>query len=301
MPYHRIKITRLSEYKNISNLLLNHRQSGVTLVELMLGIAIGLMIVAVATIALITSRGITSTVSEVASMQQQASYAFRVIGQQIRQAGSIELNLNPNIANLPASETNFAMTPVAFDAPDPSNKRPPFVRAINTLTGTSAPLSFTVGYQNYTEIVTHNSTTATSSLLRDCLGQNSALSTNGSLENTPILRSKFERDNEKNELQCSGAGNSGKQAIIGNVTDMQLRYAAQIPGSTNTKYQLANPAPSNWDNIYAIEVCLELTGTESIPTSNATYKNCSGIDTPYGDRLKMIFKNLYQIRSQGQV
>ncbi len=272
-------------------------QQGMTLIELMVGIAIGLMVVAVALGALMVSRGVTGTVSEATSMQQQAAYAFRVIGQQIRQAGSMELNLNPNIAGTPAPGTDAAMTPVAFDAPDPSGARPPFVRASSTLTSAATPLSFTVGYQNYTEMTVKDGQT---SLLRDCLGQNPALGT-GSLTATPVLTSKFEHDAAQNALVCTGAGSSGKQAIIGNVTNMQIRYVEQASGTTTLKYLPPSPPPSNWNNIYAIEVCLELTGTEVVPTAGATYKDCSGTDTSYGDRLKMVFRNVYQIRSQGQV
>ena len=273
-------------------------QHGITLIELMVGIAIGLLVVAVAMGALMASRGISGTVSEATSMQQQAAYAFRVIGQQIRQAGSLELNLNPSIALVPASGANPAMSPVAFDAPDPTGARPPFVRASSTLTGGTTPLSFTTGYQNYTEATVAASDT---SLLRDCVGQNPALAASGSLGATPVLTSKFERDATKNELVCTGAGSSGKQPIIGNVTDMQVRYLEQATGTTSIKYLPSNPLPSNWNNIYAVEVCLELTGTEPISTPGATYNNCSGNPTPYGDRLKMVFRNVFQIRSQGQV
>ena len=282
------------------NRIRSHQQ-GLSLIELMVGIAIGLMVVVVAMVALMTSRGITGTVTDATSMQQQASYAFRVIGQQIRQAGSIELSLTPSISTTSTSDTNAAMAPVAFDPPDPTNARPPFVRADHTITGTSTPLSFTAGHQNYTESIISGATTTTSSLLRDCLGQNGALSTGGSLEKTPVISSKFERDTAKNELQCSGAGSSGKQTIIGNVTDMSIRYVEQSPKSTDLKYLTPNLTPNDWSSIYAIEVCLELTGNDAIPTSNATYINCSGIETAYGDRLKMVFKNLYQIRSQGQI
>lgn len=274
------------------------QQRGVTLIELMVGIAIGLMVVAVAMGALMASRGISGTVSEATSLQQQAAYAFRMIGQQIRQAGSIELNLNPSIVLAPTSGANAAMSPVAFDAPDPTGARPPFVRASSTLAGSATPLSFTVGYQNYTEATVAVSDT---SLLRDCLGQNPALSTGGSLGATPVLTSKFERDATKNELACTGAGGGGKQPLIGNVTDMQVRYVEQAAGTTTLKYLPSSPVPSSFNNIYAIEVCLELTGTETVSTSGATYKNCSGADTSYGDRLKMVFRSVYQIRSQGQV
>ena len=70
-----------------------NKQSGVTLIELMVGIAIGLLTIAVAMGAIMVSRGVSGTISDATQIQQQASYAFRVIGQQLRQAASIKLNL----------------------------------------------------------------------------------------------------------------------------------------------------------------------------------------------------------------
>ncbi|WP_422847350.1 prepilin-type N-terminal cleavage/methylation domain-containing protein [Acidovorax sp. M14] len=284
------------------------RQHGVTLVELMVGIAIGLMVVAVALGALMASRGISGTVSEATSLQQQASYAFRVIGQQIRQAGSLELSLTPSIAPA-ASDAVAAMTAVAFDPPDPTGTRPPFSRASSTLVADTTP-SFTVGYQNYTETVTPPAPASTpilSSLLRDCLGQNPALAASGSVGATPILSSKFQRNASTKELECVGAGGVS-QPIIGNLTDFQVRYVQQAPNTTNLQYLAASgvianaaSATATWTNVYAVEVCLELTGTEPAPTAGATYTNCSGTSTSYGDRLKMVFRNIYQIRSQGQI
>jgi type IV pilus assembly protein PilW len=274
-----------------------------TLIELMVGIAIGLLVVAVALGALMVSRGISGTVSEATLMQQQAAYAFRVIGQQIRQAGGLELSLDPSIAVTPASGTNIAMSPVAFDSPDPTGTRPPFSRASSTLAGVATPLSFKLGYQNYTEkIVQPASTPITSSLLRDCLGQNGAIASGGSLGVTPVLTSQFQRNTSTNELTCSGASGAS-QAIIGNVTDMQVRYIRQAAGTTNLQYRSAADAATdaNWNSVYAMEVCLELTGTENTPTPGATYLNCSGTATTYGNRLKLVFRNVYQIRSQGQV
>ena len=64
-------------------------QRGVTLIELMVGITIGLLTVAVAMGALMVSRGISGTVSDASTIQQQAAYAMRVIGLQLRQAGSL--------------------------------------------------------------------------------------------------------------------------------------------------------------------------------------------------------------------
>ena len=123
------------------------------------------------------------------------------------------------------------------------------------------------------------------------------MAASGTVAATPVLTSRFER-NASNELVCEGAGGGGAQAVVGNVTDMRVKYIGQAPGTTNLQYHPSTYA-GPWSNIYAIEVCLELTGTEATPTSGQTYKNCSDNDTPYGDRLKMVFRNVFQIRSQG--
>ncbi len=271
------------------------RQQGVTLIELMVGIAIGLMVVAVALGALMASRGITGTVSEATALQQQAAYAFRVIGQQIRQAGSIELNLNPSIVLTPASGANAAMSPVAFDAPRPCT--PALRRASGTINGVTTPLQ---RHRGLPEL--HRS-----HMLSDPTHIHAARLPGAK----PCTRRQRQPGRpcayQQVRAQCRqertgvhyGAGGSDKQALIGNVTDMQVRYVEQAPGTTTLKYLPSSPLPSNWSNIYAIEVCLELTGTEPVPTSGATYKNCSGTDTSYGDRLKMVFRNVFQLRSQG--
>lgn len=59
-------------------------QRGMTLIELMVGLAIGLLTISVALGALMVSRGVSGTVTDASQLQQQASYAFRVMGQQIR-------------------------------------------------------------------------------------------------------------------------------------------------------------------------------------------------------------------------
>jgi len=276
-------------------------QKGMTLIELMVGVAIGLLVIAVAMGAMMASRGITSTVSDATSLQRQAAYAFRVMGQQIKQAGSLELSLDPNLAGLAASSSNAAMTPVAFDPPDPSGSRPAFDRATSTIAGASSPVSLTVGYQNYEEITTASATNPTS-LLRDCLGQNPAIGAGGSLSTTPVISSQFQRNTSTNELTCIGSGAGTAQPIIGNVTDFQVRYITQAPNTTNMQYQASASTVGDWSSVYAVDVCIELTGSEMTPTdTGTTYKNCSGTDTAYGNRLKMVFHNVYQIRSQSRI
>mgnify|MGYP002145104645 CR=1 FL=1 len=86
------------------------RQSGVTLIELMVGLAIGLLVVAVAMGALMVSRGISGTVSDASGIQQQGAYILRVVSQQLRQTGSLYLNPDPVGGN-----STDVLSPVAFE------------------------------------------------------------------------------------------------------------------------------------------------------------------------------------------
>ena len=79
---------------------------------------------------------------------------------------------------------------------------------------------------------------------------------------------------------------------------MQVRYLEQANNSANMQYRTADGI-SNWNHIYAVEICLELSGTDNISTPDAQYINCNGTSASYGNHMKMIFRNTYQVRSQG--
>ena len=150
-------------------------QRGVTLIELMVGITIGLLTIAVAMGALMVSRGVSGTVSDASLIQQQASYAMRVIGQQLRQAGSLRLNLDPGTAT---TESSY-LIPAAFEAQiAASGSDPGFNPVTQTIVGKQSPgtdeYTLSVGYRNYTEPVFTSASEI--SLHRNCLGENGTTS-----------------------------------------------------------------------------------------------------------------------------
>jgi type IV pilus assembly protein PilW len=268
-----------------------NRQSGVTLIELMVGIAIGLLTIAVAIGALMVSRGISGTVTDASQIQQQASYAFRVIGQQLRQAASIRLNL---AAQKPPGTPIEASDVVAF-SPDIT---------ITPVSGKESPTTgeyaLSVAYQNYTE----PSFTAASdvSLFRDCLGSNPS---------TTVVMSQFVLEND--ELRCAGSNNV-PQSILRNVAEFQVRYLIQTGGNSgipSVQYVDAT-AVTDWTGVFGVEVCMVLFGDEriSIP-DDSTYNGCNTAAGPVNmsntgtlaanrkNRLHMPFRNVYQLRSQG--
>lgn len=275
-------------------------QHGVTLIELMVGIAIGLLVIAVAMAALMVSRGVSGTVSDASNIQQQAAYAMRVISLQLRQAGSLRLNLDPGTTAVSESY----LVPVAFETVVPPASSPfeSFDPAANTLGGTATPVALTVGYRRYTEPVFTNA--AEQALSRNCLGGPADGSTDARLESTFQLTG--------NELQCNGNG-AGAQPIVQNVANFQVRYLLQdnltTPGSPTIRFVDASGV-ANWAQVQAVEVCLVIYGIESIDLpAGSNYTDCDGatavdMSTLAGARARrmhMVFRNVYQLRSQGLI
>lgn len=292
-------------------------QRGITLVELMVGVAIGLMVVAVAGGALMVSRSTSGTVSDASQLQQQAGYAFRVIGQQLRQSGSLYLNLNAT-KNASTDIDRYAL-PVAFEAKATSSEAGrTFSPATDTINGTDTTL--TLGYRRYKEPVYPLSDTslATQSLSRDCQGGPQDLDTT---DNNSFMRISSAFALNANNLVCTGTSGT-TQPVIGNVANFRIRYLRMTDiasGAPKIQYVNAAGVGTNWGQITGVEVCLVLYGTERINLTTASYTDCDGttsvnytsadatdmsgsaIGADRAQRLHMVFRSVYQLRSQGLI
>lgn len=260
------------------------RQQGVTLIELMVGILIGLMVVAVAGVALMASRGISGTVRDASDIQQQAAYVMRVIGQQARQAGALHLNLTPD----GLAEDVMGAVQVEFVG-----------LGHDELPITDDGTSVTIQYTDYEVPVFTQATKL--SLSRNCLGMDGG--------GHPV-KNVFKFDITDHVLRC-GSDGAGLQPIIGNVANFQLRYLVQdnraSPGSPTIAYIDTVGSVSDWRTVQGVEVCLVLFGTEAISLpAGSSYTDCdhSSIDMTSltGERAKrmhLVFRNVFQLRSQG--
>lgn len=260
----------------------------------MVGITIGLLTVTVALGSLMVSRGISGTVSDASNMQQQSAYVFRVIGQQLRQAGSLYLNLAPKN---PAGGAIDEFADVGFELKakgfDPRN---------DTIQGNDDPgdkeFKLSVGYRNYTEPL-FTSTTA-KSLQRNCLGEDGTAT---------LVQSQFALDTKDHVLRCAGTATA--QPIAENVANFVVRYMRQTattPGTPLIQYVSASDVDGNWRQVQGAEVCLVLFSAEPIDMpAGSSYIDCDGttevdMTTLTGVRAKrmhMVFRNVYQLRSQG--
>ncbi|GAB2489257.1 hypothetical protein GCM10027082_45350 [Comamonas humi] len=280
------------------------REHGVSLVELMVGIAIGLLVVAVAGGALMASRSVSGTVSDASQLQQDAAYAFRVIGQQLRQAGSLYLNPSAQGTDplLNGGKSIDVAEPVAFEvsvqAKAGSGK--PFNPKTHTISGSDD--SLTLGYRRYKEPVF--TADAPQSQARNCLG-------GPGTANTDLRVESIFRFNGTS-LSCGGNDTANRlQPIIQNVANFRVRYLRQTAPHSSPQLQYVDAASigSNWTQVFGIEVCLELYGNEPIDMPRgSTYTNCDGtavdlaaLTAPRTRRMHLVFRNVYQLRSQGLI
>lgn len=256
------------------------------MIELLVGLTIGLMTIAVAIGTLMISRQVSGAVSEASQLQQQAAQAFRTIGQQARQAGSLRLNL---AYAKDSSATVDLADPVAFEV----------ATGVTSVSDRRAPSAtkeqLALAYQNYTENLVGSNTAQ--SQFRDCLGQAGGES---------VIRSSFWLEKaagaSNGELMCQGSTGT-PQPVIENVADFRVRFLEQAGsfGSPTMRYRTADTlAATDWPHVHAIEVCLEMEGNENLPASTAQYLNCANQSVARGNRLRMVLRNTYQIRSQGR-
>ena len=268
-------------------------QRGVTLIELLVGLVIGLLVVAAAMGTMMVSRGISGTVSDASNIQQQAAYAMRTIGLQLRQAGSLRLDLNPTGAT-----EDLAGAVVKFEHQSDETKN--IISGIDAPTG--AEFKFTTGYRNYKEAL--HSETDDASQARDCLGQQPS---------ETLIENNFVLKTATNELYCAGS-NKSAQPVVEKVANFQVRYLVQEnpAGDPQIKYATASAVGAKWGSVQAVEVCLVLYGNEPIdmPTDgSSTYTDCDGttkvdmtkLTGERARRMHLTFRNVFQLRSQGLI
>lgn len=254
-------------------------QAGLTLIELMIGLAVGLLVVAVATVSLLGSRSVTGAVSDISGIQQQAAYVMRTFGTQLRQAGSLYLDLG-----LDADGEGEITSATAFQLRGSTDT------AIAENNG-----SVTIRFTGYEEPTFTNA----GPISRNCLGSPGSIpaGTTASIESIFTLNGT--------DLRCND------QPIAQNVAAFQVRYLLQGTDQDDPTMLYTNSAGvADWNRVQGVEVCLVLFGTERIdvPAGGVSYTGCDGnavdITALTGNRtnrMHYVFRNVFQLRSQGLI
>lgn len=250
-----------------SNFLPPTQQRGVSLIELMVGITIGMLVVLAATGTIVLNRVSSTTISDTASVAQQASLVMRQIGFAVRQAGAFEpVPADPTAA--PASQV-FHLAALGTPAP-------------NVLSGIDGPSGaadeFTAWFTNRGNAVT-----------RDCLGNAAAVGAN--IPNRFFLVGT--------DLRCEGVAGNPPQPIARNVEDFQVRYLTQAGAGWIWQTATQVAAAGAWNNVVALEVCVQLRGDVNHGAALVgNYTNCAGVITPQSNFYRVALRQVFQLRNR---
>lgn len=281
-------------------------QRGLSLMELMIGITIGLLVVVAALGSLSFTQVTATSVGDSARLQQKANNAFRSMGFQARQAGGIEFESSPG--------TGLLLFSTKFDGFGGTGGLSAPIVVTGVDGGGSASDALRISYQD-------------NGVTRDCQG-NLAVATAGiRVDNEFYLGTGV----NAGKLMCRGANDFSPlvagQAIIDGVEDFQVTYnvrtvttrsvsavlggaagaasAARVPDVANYQQYTAASAPFNpalvpVGNVplgWSVTVCLQLRGdVVTDAPRGSSIAGCSGPVAADG-RIRRVYRNTFGLRA----
>ena len=237
---------------------LKHLQHGVSLVELLVGLTIGLLIVVAAMGNLVATQMGSGAVADSARLQQRADSIFRQLGYHIQQAGAI--NLDTSTTDL--TKVSFSTAYTGFDPADP---------ALTALAGQVLSVHGSEGTGVAPDILRISYQDSGAATALDCLGNRPAAA------QTRIRMDHTFSVNAAGQLICKGADSSkSSEAIADGVVDFQVTYGVQSTVAGALQYQFFTADQiTNWTNIQAVTICMELIGElGGQPQTSATITRC---------------------------
>lgn len=237
---------------------------GVTLIELLASMTLGLLVILAAVGTLVVARGASASVGDISQLQQQASYALRVIGLQLRQAGAIDpaMDAATQLFSFASTYTGYGATFAAVHGSDD-------VQGARLSTSTTvAPLL--PNTQN-----------------RDCIGNRP---TTDKIEATFWL--------EKGELRCAPTP-STVQSLIQNVAGFQVNYRVLNGADSQVLNAKQVEAAQLWASVKAVEICLDMQGTEKMPDAGSSYPDCQGVPRLRNGFVHLVYRNVFDLRVAG--
>lgn len=270
-------------------------QTGLSLIELMVAITLGLMITTSLGYILMGSRSTYRTQDASARVQDTGRFALEFIGRQLRSAGRVDItplasDSRSNLLNLPEgwvpiSGTNGAVAGEGVVAVNASG--------VVTVNGGSR--------QTDTLTLQYQSTDQGGVTPRDCNGFNGTIplatipgggGRYGTIINTIYL------DGADLELECAGNG-GGAQPFTESVEDLQFRYALAAAPSVFVDAS-AVIAANAWPNVVAVQACLMVQSTANgVINSAQRIRDCDGnLYTPNDTRLRRTFTSVFTLRNR---
>lgn len=241
------------------------------LVELMIGLAIAAIAIAAAIASLLIVRDATGAVSDMSQLQQQAAHALRVLGLQIRPAGSLALQASDaaGTQNVPLFQF-VAMSPALEEDG---------ITIVHGEDGSNGNDSLRLAQLAPPLLPSQH---------HDCLGQKVAAGQR--------MEASFQVDG-KGSLKCKSSSGQN-QPLVAGVAAFKLRYRVRHGFQIRSLRAAEVEQARLWSAVIALEVCLDLRGDERAAAYEGRYTDCAGQSAASGGRLHLVTRQLFRLRSQ---
>ena len=255
----------------------NKKQRGISLIEMLVGLTIGLLVVLAAFGTIVMTKSSGSTVADTAALVSQGDNAMRQMAFFIRQAGAVELiPMDPGVPNAEQK----------FNLGTPGSAAPAVISGLND-TGSAAvkPDEITVWQLHRGDAVT-----------RDCLGAQPGA------QGTPIP-ARFFLNATTGVLSCQGLIANPAQPVAQNVVDLQFTYLVETGAGTTRQWLRADQVQAlgaaAWNTVVAVETCMEIRGEVDHASMNTgNYVNCNNATVANTGPMRLVLRNTVQLRNR---
>lgn len=263
--------------------------AGLSLIELMVAITLGLMITASLGYLMVGSRSTYRTQDASARVQDTGRFAMEFIGRNLLAAGRTDI------------------TPLFTDSRVglPSNVVP--------ITGTNGANTVNTGGTPATRdvdnlTVVYQLSTLNGKTIQDCNGADVGKTLNGGdikkADGTIVgvygsVRSAIRMDVANFELECLGNGSNNAQPFAEGVEDLQLVYGVDSNGDDAVD-SWSTAVPGTVSQIVAVQVCIMVRSLgNGVVGAPQTLRDCSGTSfTPNDTRLRRTFTSVFTLRNR---
>lgn len=255
---------------------------GVTLVEILVSMVLGLVVIGVVLSNYLTSGLGKNSSSALQQMTEDATVALNFIRKQVSTAGYSSINPTTgsrafNGAALRGCNGLFA-TPLAE-----------LSAAAGLCDATAGTHSIAVAY----EADVDNAVATATNLPRDCIGTGVApnFPAPPAIPATTFVESRLYLNGT--DLMCQGNGLSAAgvrlapQPVVSNIVDMQITYGAAPAGAAPATSETAYPATPNtlsnaagvtdWTRVVAVRVCIVVRSENEVFSTATPYYGCNAI------------------------
>jgi type IV pilus assembly protein PilW len=259
-------------------------QKGVSLIELMISLVIGLVVVGAVLISIIGSSKSGKFETAYAQMNEDAQIGLSMLSRDIQMAGYSEPTALVNTGTVPAPVyvLNFGNLATAIFGCDTDFSNP---TAVNVACGVGANAAIEMSYQADTQ-----STVATGGAPSDCLGTAIAAGPPFIVKNRYYISAG---NSGRPELYCAGVGGSG-QPLIENIDSMRILYGVQVAATPRqvVRYvsaaSIAGVGAAEWLNVISVRICLIVRSAQPVLNTGAedtlAYQDCAGVSQTSNDR-----------------